>query len=303
MKTERRHELRENELVHWLEQGRDYASGHAKQISIAVFGVVALVVVFSVYARSRSAGIEDLWRRLTELKFDTPEEAKKGLESLEALGKSSSDSAFTFSSFLQRGATGLKYARQGPNGTTDKEFNDHARRAFEELLRKFPGNALAFGSAHSGLATVEENEFVLDGNASHKEEARKHLKAILDRPELNTTPFHRMANDRIATLDSVFQKVVFAPAPPPPPPAAEGTPTAPITIQGGDDSTGSVKLTPLPGPPPGFENVQLPPPGSPPPAAAPPPPPPPPPPPAPAPVGDAKPAEAPKEGEKPKENP
>lgn len=307
MKTERRHELKENDLAHMLEQGRAFAGGHAKQISLVVFGVVAVVVLVSVYVRSSAAGIEDLWRRKTELKFDTADDARTGLKALKELSQSAADRTFVLSSLIERGAVSLKFARQNAGGVPDKELNDHAREAYSDLLKQFSGNMLAFGSAHSGLATVEENMFVIDGDPAHKEEARKHLKAIVDRKELSTTPFYRLANDRLTSLDQVFRKIEFAPAPPPAP-EAPATPEA-KTITTGD----GIELTPLPGPPPGFENVPLPTrkppepaPGAP--ATTPPTPAPPAPattPAAPAQGGESKadPASAPKEGDRPKENP
>ena len=120
----------------------------------------------------------------------------------------------------------------------DEEFNAMARRAFEHLLDRFPDSPLAIGRARCGLATVEENAFVLDGDLSHKERALAHLRAIIDDEALSLTPFVRIAADRIETLDETFTPVTFAPPPAAPEPITldevEGTydygPDTPIRI-------------------------------------------------------------------------
>lgn len=255
MKTERRHELKENDLAHLLEQARVYLGEHGKQVTLAVLGVVAVVVLVSVFLRSRAAGIEDVWRQRAELKLDNIDEARTSLKTLRNLALNAPDRTFTLSALMECGASSLRFARQQPGGIPDQEMMEFARESYTELLKRFSQNPLAFGTAHCGLATVEENAFVLDGNAARKDAARKHLQAIVDRKDLSLTPFYRMANDRLAMLDRTFQKVEFAPAPPP----SEATAQDGIKVLD-PNAPKPVELVPLPGPPPGLEHLNFPPP-------------------------------------------
>jgi hypothetical protein len=255
MKTERRHELKENDLAHLLEQARVYLGEHGKQVAVAVIAVVGVVVLVSVFLRSRAASIEDVWRQRAELKLDTIDEARTSLKTLRTLAVNAPDRTFTLSGLMECGASGLRFARQQPKGIPDQEMNDFARESYSELLKRFSNNPLAFGTAHCGLATVEENAFVLDGNAARKDAARKHLQAVVERTDLNLTPFYRMANDRLAALDQTFHRVEFAPAPPPVDPAL---PEGVKVID--SNSPQPVELVPLPGPPPGLEHLNFPPP-------------------------------------------
>lgn len=227
MKADRRHELKENDLVHILEQGKSYLDQNGKRLGLIVAGVLALVVLIGVALRSRAAGIEDTWRRHAELKFDKPEELMTALNSLKELGASASDSAFLLNSLVERGTQALRGARQFPGAVPNKDLNEHAREAFQQLLDRFSSNPLAVGLAHSGLATVEENAFVLDGQASHKDVAKRHLDAIVTNTTLFTTPYNRIAVDRLKSLDLTFQAVKFAP---PAPVAATAAPVTPTPV-------------------------------------------------------------------------
>ena len=80
MKTERRHELKENDLTHALETGRAYLQGHGTGIGLMALVLVAAVVGTSMTIRSRRAAAEDHWRQKNSLDFATPEAAKTSLD-------------------------------------------------------------------------------------------------------------------------------------------------------------------------------------------------------------------------------
>lgn len=91
---------------------------------------------------------------------------------------------------------------------------------------------MALGVALSGLVTVEQNLFLIDYSASHKESARNYLQKILDTKLLHSTPFQRIAVDRMAVLDSVFTEVTLDyPPPPEPEETKEDNPEKPETDQ------------------------------------------------------------------------
>ena len=217
--------------------------------------MVAAAVSFTV--RSRAAAIEDAWRDKRELVYGDPvdpswnvAEAKESLRRLGSLVDEAKDETFVLTSLVEQGMQALRFAQEVEE-PPDRELNEIARSAFNKLLERFPENPLAVGTAHSALATVEENAFVLDSDAVHEERARAHLRAIIDDEALSLMPFGRMALDRTKALEATFTPVTFAKAPPPPAPRqAAQSPEAPAAA-----TPQPIKIEPMPGPPPGFENL------------------------------------------------
>ncbi|MBI4717639.1 MAG: hypothetical protein HY763_07535 [Planctomycetes bacterium] len=220
MRADRRHELKENDLAHALEVAKVYLHENGKRLGLAVTAVIVIFAVVTVAVRTRAANIEDAWRRRSELSYKSADEARQSLEKLSAMVKESADIGFALSGLVDLGMQSLRYAQESA-APPDPDFNALARQAFEDLLARFPANPLAAGMAHSGLATVAENAFVLDQNPSHKEEARRHLSAIVDNASFQGLPFYRRAADRLAAIDRTFSVVRFAAAPPPPAPSAD----------------------------------------------------------------------------------
>ena len=163
-----------------------------------------------------------------------------------SLVRESHDDRFILSALIEQCGSALRSANS-EEAVPDQQLNDLAREAFELLLERFPDNPLAFGAAHMGLATVEENAFVLDGDSQRKEAARRHLNAITQNPDLHTMPFYQAAQERRDALDDTFSAVAFAP--PLPKAAAKATTIGPLAptpvpqiIQ--LDSTGNIQITP-----------------------------------------------------------
>ena len=209
MKAERRHELRENELSHALYVAGTYVADRGKRFGVAAVAVVLLLVLVSLAMRSRAAAHEDRWRELSRLTFEDPETARGSLERLIALTRESSDERFLLTVLMDQGLRALRLSQQGPLHP-DRDLNDKAQDAFEQLLTRFPSNPLAVGVARCGLATTEENLFVLTGDIVHKERARQHLTAVITNDILNGMPFQRLAIDRRSAIDATFTDVRFA---------------------------------------------------------------------------------------------
>lgn len=220
MKADRRHELKENDLLLALDGARNYLDVHGKQIGLIAVAILVVFGAVSFGLRSRATAMEDIWRRRSDLKFEPVDVGKKSLEALAGITKDVSDDGFILASLMDQGRQALRLAQQVPF-PPDGELNRKAREAFAQLLSRFSDNPLALGVALSGLATVEENEFVLDGKLIHKEAARAHLNAIVGNPKLNALPFQQLALDRLKLIDATFTKVTVEPPPPPPPPPTE----------------------------------------------------------------------------------
>lgn len=211
MKTERRHELRENDLAHALQTATSYVGQNAKQLGMLAFAGVAVVTVVTIALGSRSIGREEAWLEMGNLSFATVEEGRRSVETLREIIQEADDDEFIMTGLMTLGGQALRIA-QDVDVPPDVEFNDAARQAFEQLLQRFERQPLAFAAAHSGLATVAENDFVLDPGPSHKERAERHLSAIVQNKALAGLPFFKMATNRMEQLDDTFTIVRFDPA-------------------------------------------------------------------------------------------
>ncbi len=229
MKATRRHELRENELASAIETARAYLGEHGTKVWLIVVFAVAAVVVVGITVQTHAGNVQDAWRVKSKLLFEDPEGGKESLEKLRSLTSEATDESFVITGLIEQGSQALRLAQQ-VESPPDPDLNNQARYAFDSLLVRFPDNALAFGLAHSGLATVEENDFALDADLAHRNQAKVHLQAILDDPALNSLPFHRVASDRLAKLDATFSIIRFASPSESEEPQPAVAPQGPITI-------------------------------------------------------------------------
>jgi hypothetical protein len=222
MRAERRHELKENDLIHALVQVRDYFTQRGRGLGWAIIAAVVLVVVVAWVINARAHAREQAWIQKQSLSFVDAESGLRALDTLAELRTTSPDPTFRMSCLIDEGTAALALARQDA-AQPDPALLGRARSAFELLLTEFPRQAFARGIAHAGRASVAMDEFVLDGNPAHRETARRHLEAIRDDPQLNGLPVKEDALRRLNELDRIFVPVTFAPAPPldgPPAPEA-----------------------------------------------------------------------------------
>ncbi|GAG14993.1 unnamed protein product, partial [marine sediment metagenome] len=111
MKAGRRHELKENDLIHALETGRAYLQQHGKGVGLTALAVIAVVFVTSLAIRSRGAVAEDHWRQKSLLSFE-PDVAKQSLESLMTMANESTDQGFVLSALFEQGTQSLRLAAE-----------------------------------------------------------------------------------------------------------------------------------------------------------------------------------------------
>jgi hypothetical protein len=236
MKAQRRHELRENDLVHYLKEVKNYLDEHGSKI---VAGTLVVAVAASVglwVLRSRSRALGEAYVSMSALTFPDLEQGKQNLESLTTLTSTTSDHQFLLSALVEQGRAALELASKG-QPAPDREMNEEAKETFERLLREFKEDPIAIGVAHLGLATAAGNDFVLDGNPAHKETARRHLERVRDSELLTGLPLQTFALARLNNLNETFKTVEFAPPLPKPEPDEEavaepggGTEEAPASI-------------------------------------------------------------------------
>jgi hypothetical protein len=236
MKAERRHELKENDLVHFLSTTMEAAKQRGQTIGIIVVGIAAVAVAGTWAMSSRTQASVDAWASKANLTFPNPQEGLLSLESLVSLRRASSDETFVLTCLVDQGAIALDLAGQA-SPAPDPKLNAMAKDAFNELLSRFGNQLVAAGVGHSGMATAAENDFAIDHDPSHKEVARRHLKAITENAAMfSGTPFMDNALARLNNLDRVFTPVTFAP---PAPPIAEDAGGAAAWDATGDDESSS----------------------------------------------------------------
>lgn len=207
MKAERRHELRDNDLLHILHTVRDYLNENGGRVGLAIVVVIVVATALSLGVRSRSAASEDTWMRKSLLDFSDVEKGRESLTELAALADQSSDEAFVLSALLDHGQHALRLCQEVPF-PPDTELNEVARGAFLKLRERFPRNPLAIGASLIGLATVEANAFAFDADPAHKEAARASLVEARDTAALAGLPFQRDAIERLNRLEDTFAPVV-----------------------------------------------------------------------------------------------
>lgn len=208
MKAQRRHELKENDLSHAMTVARNYLDENGKSLFTTLLIVAVVAAGLGVMVQSRNTARDDRWRRRSELTFTDPQVGRESLTTLATLTQDADDD-FVLSSLIEQGQQALRLTVQ-VDVPPDRQLNDTARTAFERLLREYPDNKLAFGIAHLGLATVAENEFSLDGNIAHRDDALSHLSAVVDSPEMDPFPFKGLAVDRRKALDATFTQITLA---------------------------------------------------------------------------------------------
>ncbi|GIK16611.1 MAG: hypothetical protein BroJett003_15750 [Planctomycetota bacterium] len=240
MKAERRHELKENELARVIGDFRTYMQTRGQRLLLVGGGILVVFVAVWFYRQNKSESIGRDWVRYTEILASTPEDGwADALAELRRIGRESRDTSLSITALSKAGHTALRLALQTPEPEKAEAFNDEAEEIFDELRSRWGRFDVARGVALCGLATVAENRFAFDGDASQKDVARKLLDEVANDARLNGTPMKNQAISRLATLDEVFTPVTFAPPEPKPEPASSdaGDPAAEGAPAGSPAST------------------------------------------------------------------
>jgi len=242
MKAHRRQELKENDLAHWLKETAKNVQENSSKILLAGAVVIVVIVVGLIFMQSRQQARAAAWERLSKLSLVDYEGIRRSLPELESLAADASGDALGLTVLSKWGEVALRAVSMSADDAEKAEANEQAGTAFQELRTSFADNPLALGVALCGLATVEENRFVLTGDASCRGRAKAYLEQVRDDDRLNGTPFKEQALNRLNALDETFTVVKFAPPlPPVEEPSVEGPPHEPSeeppAPQSGDEPT------------------------------------------------------------------
>lgn len=214
MKTERRQELRTNDLSEQIEQIGDYV----RKNSIALTAIVlAAAIVFGGYFWYRShqrAKVDAGWATLSRLSRE-PTDAVV-ISQIEAVANEDLAPSLTTEALLLIGETAMRkmtptagVAALSPEDVA--AWAARAKTAFEGVIRRFPGETIAVGTAMIQLGVLHENQ-------SDMAAAREVYERLRGDERFQHTPYKELAELRLARLDQLASPVVF-----PPPEKAAGS--------------------------------------------------------------------------------
>jgi hypothetical protein len=244
MKQKRKQELQTNELAQTIMQMREFFSRYGNYL---FGGVVVLAIVLAVllYTRRAEATARDnAFQQMRTARFvddeqnPVPEaELRTAINTLKQVAAEQKDKSLARRALLSLSQGLLMISYIEPDLMTEDLLRE-AEKASQTLLTDYGDQAIPAAAALLGLATIEANLFVLDGDPGHKDKALNFLTQIRDDPEkFGGTPFMARALEAINQLDKTFQIVTIAEAPPMRPPADDAillpgdAPSAPVTVR------------------------------------------------------------------------
>lgn len=227
MKTQRRQDLKTNELSVYITQLSEFVAQHA--VAIIVSGVVLLGAVGAVvYANHTTALNRQLsWQAyrdaLQASQIPDPENddwVRDVVTQWQAVVVDYGDVAVSPQASWQLVDFCLRQFISADDEKLKAELLDSAERSCRTIIERYPQNTSLRAAALNGLAAVEQNRYVLDGDLAHKDRSRAYLEQIRNGKEFLSTPFQTAVLDRLNDFDRMWQPLVLVE----PPPAAEPTP-------------------------------------------------------------------------------
>jgi len=181
MKTERRHELKENDLIHLIQKITQSSGSNGRVGLIVIVAVCAIWGIYSVWSSSRTASLEESWEQFLvaaalpdSTNVSDQAQAGAGLRAVGAAYKGTVAGAWALQFAADRQlALGNRRSYQDPEQA--KPILDAARDTYERVLKqaKQTKQPMLTRRALFGLAQTEETL----GNV---DEAKVHYENIKD---------------------------------------------------------------------------------------------------------------------------
>lgn len=231
MKTERRQELKANDLSIMLEQVSTYFKQHAIRITLIVVLVVSLVVVMVYRSYTAEQSQRQGWAAFLEAASVVPKPddsawVDQAIGQWEAILLTHDDHALRLQTHLTLAQFCLDQAIDTADQQAKRGLLDQAERHFQAVRTENAEEVVAQAAVLNGLAALEEDRFLIDGDISHKEKAKAHLETIRNSEMFLGTPFQTGVLARLNEFDDLWQPIVLV-EPPPPPAVIEETPQFP----------------------------------------------------------------------------
>ena len=207
MKSERRHELQQDELAVQIEKVSESVKQNAATIIGVVVAIVALLAGGAWFMNQKAAAKDQAYQALM-----TPEAAEADPEAQIAqyrqVAQDNVSPAITVQAWLRIGDTALQYVyrqrseTEAPDPAKHKAMLDEAEGAFKKLVSIAGKDLTALGRAHMGLGVVAEARGDFDA-------ARTHYEKVADGKQFEHTGLQTEARYRIDNLDSWNETITF----------------------------------------------------------------------------------------------
>lgn len=228
MKTQRRQDLKTNELSVYINQLGEFVAQHA--VGIIVAGVVLLGGVGAVvYANHTTARNRQLsWQAYRDAlqgsrtpDLENADWVRGVVTQWEAVIADYGEVAAAPQANWQLVDFCLWQFISNDDEELKAELLDSAERSCRTIVDRYPRNTALRAAALNGLAAVEQNRYVLDGDLAHKDRSRAYLEQIRNGKEFLSTPFQTAVLDRLNDFDRMWQPLVLVEPPPPAEPAPD----------------------------------------------------------------------------------
>jgi hypothetical protein len=220
MRSDRRHELQQNELSAQIDKVSESIKQNATLLTTIIVGAVVIVGGGIWFMNQKASAHSNAWSRLQP----NPDEKDPTmlLAQYEAVAQDNISPEITRSAYLRIGDTALFQLRsnrdqtEAPNPERREEMKVKAKAAFEKIAAN-PGNDVtALGRALMGLGVLSED-------AGEFGKAREYYEKAKSDARLKDTPIAREAVYRIAHMNEWSAMVEFPePVVPPLLEASEG---------------------------------------------------------------------------------
>ena len=228
MKTQRRQELKANDLSVYLQQVSEYFNKHAGMITIVSIGVIAVVAAAVFANRSAVQHREYAWEAFNSASSASrtpgPEIASWQKEMLATWEEIVDDYGDTDVAPLARYQViqfCLQQFLESETGDMRGILLDTAEKHCNSTLNSAGSNTTLKATALNALSAIEQNRYVLDGDLAHKETAKSYLERIRNGREFVGTAFQDDVLARLNEFDGLWHPLVLVDPPPEPEPAAE----------------------------------------------------------------------------------
>lgn len=225
MRSDRRHELQQNELSAQIDKVSESIKQNATLLTTIIVGAVVIIGGGIWFVNQRASAQNSAWSRLQP----NPDEKDPTIliAQYEAVAKDNISPEITRSAYLRIGDTAMmelssnRDPSEAPNPERREVMRTKARAAFEKIVAN-PGKDLtALGRALMGLGILAEDEGNFD-------KAREYYEKAKSQSNLEEMPFAKEAGYRLAHMSEWNTMIEFPdPVVPPLLEAPEGTSDVP----------------------------------------------------------------------------
>jgi len=253
MKAEERHELKENDLQSWMQYGFPvWIKNNGSYLLLAAALLLLGWQLWGYYEKKQLVLAQTAWNELAATEAPGVENRAIKLQALidqydikpiralalRALGNS----------YLESVAAGASDEANNAVALDKQDSLNRAQAAFDRIIKEYPDQQLALGSAKIGLAVIAEDRGEWDS-------AKKQYEAIIDKSSpFAATAFAQEASIRLAQLDKIKDAPRLAAMPVTLPATRPMGPELPSRLPPGGSFSPSVESTtaasrPAPAPP------------------------------------------------------